>query len=209
MILHGGHQKETSLKSSYPKFTSLQDSLLLLAGLKSQIEPALKILAPKDRITDDDLKFTVCNHIQILVCSFLKEWKHLESIGDEIRATLEVSSPAIKRIRSWTGLWQIRSALLAHGGRDKHGKPAWAWDVFSRHNGPTTYAEPILLAQCALLATNEALRRHQAEYQAATGELQELPRTIEEKGIRSLGEMNAALDAIKAEMARISESMLR
>jgi len=188
------------------EFTPLQESLLQLAALKSQLESALRTMVPEDRVKDEDLKFTVCNHIQILLCSFLEEWKIFESLGRDkrIRDTLKIASPALDRIRRWRGLRKVRSTLLAHGLRDRKGAPAWPWVVFKKYEAPTAYAETILLGNCALLAIEVALARHLAEYKEATCKLLQMNRDIEDKGIRTVGEIKIELDKIKVEMLRIA-----
>ncbi len=189
------------------KFTPFQESLLILATLSNQIKWALKAVVPEGRAKDEDLKFTVCNYIQVLLCSFLEEWKNLKALGsdEKIRAMLKIVSPALDRIQQWRGLYKVRSTLLAHGHRDKRGAPAWPWEVFGKHDAPTAYAETILLGNCAVLATRVLLTRHQSDYQEAVQQLNKLKRGIEDKGIRTVGEIVAELNKIKAEMSRIAE----
>ena len=119
-------------------FSPLEESLLILYGLNSQLKAALQPLVPEKNIRNEDLKFTVCDHIQILLSSFLNEWKTFEGLGQDqkIRNTLKITSPALYRLRIWKGLTKVRSKLLAHGHRDKSGAPAWAWDVFDDHDCP-------------------------------------------------------------------------
>jgi hypothetical protein len=107
------------------RFTPLQESLLILAALRNQIRWALLTIVPEGRAKDESLKFTVSNHIQILLCSFLDEWSTLEKLGrdEKLRTTLKIVSPALDRIKRWRGLPKIRSTLLAHGQRDKKGAP--------------------------------------------------------------------------------------
>jgi len=188
-------------------FTSFEESLLLLTGVKSQLEAAVKSLTGKDRGEDEDLQWTVSNHIQILLCSFLDEWKIFQSLGKDtaIRDTLEITSPALRRIRSWTGLTRIRSTLLAHGQRKIDGKPAWTWDVFNSNKSPTAYGETILLGQLAILVIRETLKRHYGDYHHAAQRLSQLYIPIKGQGLRTVGEANAVLNSIRAEMSEIAE----
>ena len=80
--------------------TPLQESLLILAGLNKQLKWALNTIVPKDRIKDENLKFTVSNHIYILLCSFLEEWKFLEKLGrdENLQTILKIASPAVNRM---------------------------------------------------------------------------------------------------------------
>ncbi|MBA7654050.1 hypothetical protein ES703_61924 [subsurface metagenome] len=192
------------------KLTSFQESLLVLAALSNQIEWALKAMVPKDRIEDKDLKFTISNHIQILLCSFLDERKRLEALGcdDKIRATLKMASPALDRIRRWRGLRKLRSTLLAHGHRTREGAFVWPSKVFGNHPIPTAYAEIILLGNCALLAVRVVLTQHQSDYQEAVQQLSNLKKDIEDEGIRTVGEIKEELNKIKAEILKITESYI-
>lgn len=189
--------------------TKLQESLLVLTGIEHQIESALQTLVPKEHIEDDNLKFTVCNHLHIIICSFLDEWKILESLGEdsEIQKTLLIASPAINCIRSWKGLEKIRSQLLAHGHRDKNGHVAWAWDVFARYNAPTAYGEMIVLGNCAVKAIKIAFLRHQKEHEEASMEIKKLNRDIEEKGARTVGDIKLELEKTDNKIKEIAQSI--
>jgi len=189
-------------------FTALDQCLLILAGLRSQLASALNSLSPW-RPENEDLSFTVCNHIQIILCSFLDEWKVFESFGEAkvIRDTLKITSPAMRRIRSWTGLERIRSTLLAHGQRHKDGSPVWTWDVFNSNKTPTTYLETILLGRLAVLVIKETLRRHHGEYHRAGQRLSQSYTCIKRQGISTVGEADVDFRSIKAEMQQISNQL--
>lgn len=189
--------------------TRLQESLLQLAAFKNSLEAALRALAPADRVQDEDLKFTVSNHIQVLLCSFLEEWKVFEGLGADsnVRNTLRVAAPAVDRVRRWRGLPKVRSMLLAHGFRGKDGKMVHPWDVFAKHDAPTAYAEVTLLANCAKLAIEAALDRHRQEYKEAAEHVLKMNRDIEDKGIRTIGEIKAELSKIDEEMAKLRSAV--
>ncbi len=182
--------------------TPFQESLLILAALSNRIEKALKAMIPEDRIEDDNLKFTITNHIHIILCSFLEEWRKLEALGsdDKIQATLRIVSPALNRIRQWRGLSKVRSILLAHGHRDENKDAVLPWQVFKKYNAPTTYAETILLGNCSILAVKVLLTQHKSDYQEAVHQISRLEQDIEDKGIRTVGEIKAELGKIKDEM---------
>jgi len=97
--------------------------------------------------------------------------------------------------------------LLAHGHRDKSGSPAWAWDVFDVHDCPTAYAETILLGNCAVIAVDITINRHQTEYRQAGLRLMNERKNIQDKGIRTTEEIEKELNVIKAEIARISKTL--
>jgi len=189
------------------KFTPFEESLLVLTGLEKQLGAALRSLVPADRVGDDDLKWTVCNHIQILLCSFLEEWRIFESFGKDssVRDTLKIVSPALGRIRRWTGLARIRSTLLAHNQRDKEGNPVWTWDVFNSNEAPTAYAETLLLGNLALFVVRETRRRHHDVYHRAAQRLTQSYAPIKEQGIRTIGEMETVLQRLKVQMSEIAE----
>ena len=147
------------------ELSPLQESLIILVSLNNRIEKALNAMVSKDHMEDEDLKFTITNHIHILLCSFLDEWKKLEALGsdEKIKNTLKFTSPAIARIRRWKGLPKVRSILLAHGLRDKDGVAALPWDVFGKYDAPTAYAETILLGNCVLLAVAVVINQHSSD----------------------------------------------
>src|SRR5205809_2216244 len=162
---------ECELQSS--RFSPFEESLLILRGLETQLESALHALQGKALVANGDLEWTVCNHIQILLCSFLDEWKIFESSGkdERIRDTLKIAAPALDRIRAWTGLERVRSTLLVHNQRDKEGNPVSTWDVFNSNKSPTAYAEILLLARLAVLAIRRTRERHYSEFHLAAQRL--------------------------------------
>src|SRR5437588_12808441 len=125
-------------------------------------------------MVNGDLQWTVCNHIQILLCSFLDEWKIFESFAEDderIRDTLKIAVPALDHIRAWTGLERVRNTLLAHNQRDKKGNPVNTWDVFNSNKTPTAYAETVLLARLAVLAIRRTHKQHYSEFHLAAQRL--------------------------------------
>ena len=183
--------------------TPLQESILILLGIKNQIEVALKSIQPKERVKDEGLKFTVCNHIQILVCSFLEEWRKLEGLGtdSEIQKTLKVASPAIDRIKKWKGLAKVRSVLLAHPQRDSDGTFVPPWQAFASYSAPTTYAETIVLGNCARKALSVVLKRHAKEYKLAFAIVESQAEDIADKGIQTVGEIRSDLREVDQQIA--------
>ena len=153
-------------------------------------------------MANGDLEWTVCNHIQILLCSFLEEWKIFESFGkdERIRDTLKIAVPALDRIRSWTGLERVRSTLLVHNQRDKEGNPVSTWDVFNSNKIPTAYAEIVLLARLAVLAIRGTRERHYSEFHLAAQRLKQYHVTIKPQGIRTSQEAESVFQATRDRM---------
>jgi len=182
--------------------TPLQESILILLGIKNQIEVALKSIQPKERVQDEGLKFTVCNHIQILVCSFLEEWRRLEGLGteSEIQKTLKVASPAIDRIKRWAGLAKVRSQLLAHPQRASDGTFVPPWQTFANYSAPVTYAETIVLGNCAIKATSVVLKRHAKDYRLAFAIVESRAKEIPDKGIKTVGEIRSELSEVNQQI---------
>lgn len=189
------------------KLTSLQESLLLLTWLHKQIRQTLIPLEQKEKNVSKGMKFIISNYAIVLICSFLEEWKILESLGrdKEIQITLRMASPFLKRIRKWNGLRKVRSSLLVHTHRDKKGKFVTPWEVFSKYESPTAYAEIILLSRCAISAIEVAYVRHHDEYIQAEEEIQQDVEHMELKGIRTEGELNTELKNLNADMVKIKE----
>jgi hypothetical protein len=199
-MLNMSSQRSSSVQDK--ELTPLQESLYVLVALNNRIKKALTAMVSKDHMKDEDLKFTITNHIHILLCAFLDEWRKLEALGSEtqIKNTLKITSPAIGRIRQWKGLPKVRSILLAHGHRDKDGVAALPWDVFGKYDAPTAYAETILLGNCVLLAVAVVIDRHRADYQEVFNQLSSKKRYIEDKGIKTIEEIDEELRKIKKNM---------
>lgn len=197
------------MKKIEMNLTKLQETLLILAAISSQLKSALRTLLPVDVEENDDLYFTVCNYLQILICNFLVEWKRLESYGSdsEVRKTVRIASAAVKRIRSWKGLPKIRSRLLAHGHRDKDGHPAWYWGVFEEYKAPTVYAETILLGECAVRAIHITFEHHGREHAEGLKELVQRRREIDDRGIRTGGDIEAELERIDNEIRKVAQQV--
>lgn len=187
----------------------LHQSLWRLAALRNQLRKALDAIRPKDRFGDNDLRFTVCNYIPILVCSFLDAWKSFSSLGhnEEIKTTLRIAKPGLDCIQKWKGLNKVRSQLLAHGFSESgRGPVAYPGDVFARYDAPTEHAEIILLGECACSVAEKALARHYDEYHEGYPKSQKNP-SIEPMGIRKREEIDMELDKIKVKMSKIEDSL--
>ena len=184
--------------------TRFQEHLVILSGCSNMIRFALDSFPTSKVGQHSDLKFTLANYLHIQLCCFMEEWQRLEGMGHDtaIRQTLRVVSPAIRRIRQWPNLRIVRSQLLAHPARDSEGRFAPPWRVFGMLSAPTTYAETILLGNCALAARDTLLRRHIDDWEKASSYLESQDRHIEDKGIRSIAEAKRELAAIVQQIAQ-------
>ncbi|MFC1511210.1 hypothetical protein ACFL5U_02345 [Candidatus Margulisiibacteriota bacterium] len=184
------------------KLSNLQEILLILTGLKSQIEQALRSIQAEERIKDEDLKFTVANYLHILICNFNEEWHRFEGLGfdNAVKKSLIIASPVVDRIKKWSGLNKIRSSLLTHPHRNKNGTVAFPWDIFAKNQAPTAYAETILIGNCAIMAIKVALLYHNDEYIIARDYILAQTRQIETKGIQTVGQIKTELKKINEEI---------
>ena len=186
----------------------LQDSLLVLAALKNQLESALRTV--KRYIHDDDLKFTVANHILIVVSSFLEEWQRFESLGSDptVRRTLDIAKPAIERIRRWKGITRLRSSALAHGFRQRDKTLTQLGPLFQAQRAPSAYAEQLLLGELAVYAIATAICQHQVTYDAALSAFyHDGPEKIPTHGIQTMEEFRTEITRIRS-MITASDSSL-
>lgn len=164
--------------------TEFQQTIVALTAIRNSIERAVLCLysaqganlaSRPDRTNDRFLTFTLQNHIQILLCSFLEEWRIFSSFGKgdaRVKETLQIVSPAIDQFRRWSGLHKIRSSLLAHSPRDTNGRIVFPWVAFRENRCPTTLEETLLLALCALMSVDNVKERHKAEQAEAEKALQ-------------------------------------
>jgi hypothetical protein len=148
--------------------TPLQTSLLSLAAVKLYLSDALR---PAKALSRQDLRNSLSSYIMISVHSFNQEWKRFEGLGKEdmeIRETLRIASPLVRRIRSWKGIGRLRSSALAHEPFDfQSGKLIEVRELFGPGKAPSEFWEQILLAECAVWAISVALERHDAEREKA------------------------------------------
>ncbi len=192
------------------RFTPFEESLLNLRRIQTQLDSALRAFHGKELVANGDLEWTVCNHIQILLCSFLEEWKIFESFAkdsERIRDTLKIAVPALDRIRAWTGLERVRNTLLAHNLRDKKGNPVSIWDVFNSNKIPTAYAEIILLARLAVLAIRRTREPHYSEFHLAAQRLTQYHVTIKPQGIRTSHEAESVFQATRDKMDELARQV--
>jgi len=164
-----------------------------------------------ERLEDEDLKFTVFNYVQVLLCSFTEAWQYLERMGDlpEVCKSLRVASPAIDRIRKWKGLYKIRSMLIAHPTRDSDRKFTYSWDAFAQFDAPTNYAEILFLGNCALRAGKILLRYHHDAYESAWRIASTQMKNIDRIGITTVGDIKRELQILDEEMASIESDIRR
>lgn len=144
--------------------TSLQEMLLILNLLRVKIKSCVQSF-DRYKYSDEDIKWTLSQKMQIDIASFLEEWKRLEGCGkkdSDVRDTLILCAETVRRIRSWPDLESHRNTMLAHPSRDK----AFNYNItdlnqrFYNAKVPTTYAEILLLAKLANLAISVVLARH-------------------------------------------------
>lgn len=192
--------------------TPIEQSLVILTAVRNEIEKAVLVfynvggqnLAGRmDRFDDDALTFTIQNHLQILISSFLEEWGRFSSLGGadlDVRETSRQVKPAMDRFKGWKGLRSVRSQLLAHPFRDKSGNILFPWDVFRDNQAPTTLAETLLLGMCALMVVDRVKARHAAEQATAESQILQEDRSILEAGIRTSTELEQEFAKIQAEL---------
>ncbi len=87
--------------------TPIEQSLLILTAVRNEIEKAVlvfydftgeELAGRMDRFDDDALTFTIQNHLQILISSFLEEWGRFSALGGddlEVRETSQQVKPAV------------------------------------------------------------------------------------------------------------------
>ncbi|MDD5330467.1 MAG: hypothetical protein PHX38_10705 [Sulfuricella sp.] len=180
----------------------LEEILLVLAGLKYQLEPSLRTF--KRYRHDQEAKASIANYLLVLVASFEREWQRFEGLGadPEVKRTLVVASPAIKRIRAWRGLHRLRSSMLAHGFRDKQGRLVNTGTLFGPGDAPTNFAGQLLLGELAVYAIATAICHHHTLRDCAFDKLSaawpdEEPIAC---GIATMAEFDREIEAVRNEI---------
>lgn len=150
--------------------TKFQESILVLSALKTVMQNDLKII--KRYIYDEDVKWSLNNKMLIDISSFLDEWKRFNNYAKDdtsIRDTMKITAPAIKRLKSWTGIQGLRNTMLAHGFRDDNdeGKPTCLDKRYFDADVPTNYAEVMLLSEYCVYVISAFMWRHKEDHQLA------------------------------------------
>lgn len=194
----------------YP-LSPLEDVLLVLAGLKYQLEPCLRTFKRYGK--DHEAKTSLANYLLVLVASFDQEWQRLERLGGsaEVRQTLIAASPALKRIRTWRGLHRLRSSMLAHGFRDKKGCLVNTSVLFGPGEAPTHFAGQLLLGELAVYAIATAICHHGKVRDGALTKLHAIwPDEVPvPSGITTLAEFEREIQQVRTEMFAVDPRLER
>lgn len=187
--------------------TKLQESLMVFAALKNQLEPALKVV--KRHRSEDDLKFTVTNYLLILVSSFLDEWRRFKALDDaSVSKTVLAAEPAIERIQQWPGIYELRSSALAHGFRKKDRSLVHMGDLYGQDVAPAAYAEQILLAECAVYAIATAICQLRDIYQDGLSQVYGSgPHHVSNCGIQTMAAFEQEISAIRRAITSIDPDL--
>lgn len=189
--------------------SKFQESLLVISAMKNIMENDLRVF--KRYIHDDDLKYALNSKMLIDICSFLDEWKRFNTYAKEsmrIRETMKITAPAIKRLKSWTGIAGMRNTMLAHGYRDANDndKPTCLKKRYFEAEVPTTYAEVMLLSEYCVYVISAFICRHNEEHKAA---LETIPNfeAMAKKGIETQGEFDTAIKDLQEHMFELDPSL--
>lgn len=189
----------------------LEEVMLVLAGLKNQLEPCLRTF--KRYKHDHESKSCLANYLLILVASFLQEWQQLERLGSspEIRRTLIAAAPATRRIRAWRGISRARSSMLAHGFRGKDGRLVNTTTLFGPDQVPTTFAGQLLLGEFAVYAIATAICHHKAAADNALSLLSTVWPDEEPAacGINTMAEFEQEIATLRGEIFAVDPSLER
>ena len=191
------------------ELTKFQESLLVISAMKTIMENDLRVF--KRYIHDDDLKYSLHAKMLIDICSFLNEWKrfNIYAKGDEgVQETMRITSPAIRRLKSWRGIEGMRNTMLAHGYRDdnNNGKPTCLDKRYFEAEVPTTYSEVMLLSEYCVYVISAFLCRHKDDHQTA---LESVPKRDGNvvRGIETQGEFDAAVNDLQTHMFKLDPSL--
>lgn len=189
----------------------LEEVMLVLAGLKNQLEPCLRTF--KRYRHDQESMACLASYLLILVASFLQEWQQFERLGSspEIRRTLIAAAPATRRIRAWRGISRARSSMLAHGFRGKDGRLVNTITLFGPDQVPTTFAGQLLLGEFAVYAIAIAICHHKAEADNALNLLSTVwPDEVPDAcGINTMAEFEQEIATLRGEIFAIDPGLER
>ncbi len=196
--------------------TPLQQSLVILTAVRNSIERVVLCFynangsthsRRPDRYSDVNLSFSMQNYLQILLSSFLEEWRRFSSFAKDnpdVRETLCQVQPAMVRFKPGKDLRSVRSKMLAHPFRENNGNIVFAWELFRDSDTPTTFAETLLLGFCALMVVDRVQARHAQDLAAAESHLLQQDRSVPEKGVITPIELHAEFariySALQAEL---------
>jgi len=191
------------------QLTNFQESLLVLSAMKTSMENDLRVF--KRYLHDEDVKFSLSNKMLIEICSFLEEWKRFNTYAkndERVKDSMRITAPAIKRIKSWTGIKGMRNTMLAHGHRDENcGCRLTCLDKrYFNADVPTTYAEVMLLSEYCVYVISAFICRHQENHQLALSTIPKRNANVV-RGIQTQMEFNAAVSELQEHMFNLDPSL--
>ncbi|WP_131198286.1 hypothetical protein [Phytopseudomonas dryadis] len=153
---------------------------------------------------DDDLRFSLSNKMLIDICSFLSEWKRFGNYAKSdahIRKTMEITAPAIKRLKSWRGLEGMRNTMLAHGHRDDNdgGNLTCLGKRYFDAEVPTTYVEIMLLSEYCVYVISAFICRHKEDHAFALSTIPDRDVNVV-RGIQNMAEFDSAVRELQEHM---------
>ena len=189
--------------------SKFQESLLVISAMKTNMENDLRVF--KRYIHDDDLKFALNSKMIIDICSFLDEWKRFNTYSkdsEHIRATMKITAPAIRRLKSWRGIEGMRNTMLAHGFRDENddGKLTCISKRYIDAEVPTSYVEVMLLSEYCVYIISAFICRHSEEHKLALKTVPKADVRVQ-RGIQTMVEFDAAVKELQEHMFGLDSSL--
>ncbi|MCG3808899.1 hypothetical protein I3252_05300 [Psychrobacter sp. Ps4] len=189
--------------------TKFQESLLVLTGLKTVMQNDLRVI--KRYIHDEDVKWSLSNKMLIDICSFLEEYRRFNNYAKDntyIRDTMKITAPAIKRLKSWSGIQGLRNTVLAHGFRDDNdqGKPTCLDKRYFDADIPTNYAEIMLLSEYCVYVISAFMCRHKEDHQLAISKQPSGDANVS-RGIETLEDFNKDVEELQRHMFELDPTL--
>ena len=197
-----------------------EDSLVILGFVKAHLVYAANVLArhsvletatrppnQPERFVEEAYVGSVLVHLWL--CAFLEAWDGIAPPDDAARASKKAAAPFVKRIRTaWPDLHAVRSALIAHPPRED-GEPVRPWTLLAQVRSPSSFAEWLLLAGCAIDAHWILVQRHREAFDRAQKRFTSYRGPLAVRGIGTLGEAVAEIARLRAEVSEVERAQDR
>lgn len=189
--------------------SELQHSLLIMNGIRGEVSIVIKNFPNSPVGQDEELKFILANYLELKICNFLEEFAFLQRELRKVKKEqiLRVLAPLYAPIKENSRIEELRNKNIAHGHRDKKGRPAYGFQVLVEKNLPQYYESILFLGRCVVLFV-QRLRRYlkdevtvaESKFLSYSQQFDEEARRQAQKEIKSVSEIEERLKALLNEV---------
>lgn len=158
------------------ELTRVQQVLYNIFSLNADLQANWILIEKQLKDVDDKyLIHTIHYYSLIQVCSFLDEYKILETesrTDEKLKHSMYILSPGIRRVRKYKGLQNIRNTMIAHHNRNKMGSFIPYWKSIEQAKYPKSENDIKLILELIIGIGNKLHERHADLLQPAIHKLE-------------------------------------